>query len=156
MSLTKQTVMTFNPDTSVANELRQRLDGKDPCSAKNLALRNHNVVSAKPINAETAASTRPVKSIEHRNLKTLDWLDRFTSKPFSSIKFAAKVTIGKIVPTNCVYRACPTGSCGKKLLDPNDGTFKCEKCRQTFRSFKWMLKIKVTKFAECTFLYRSI
>jgi len=36
-----------------------------------------------------------------------------------------------------VYMMCPEDKCGKKVIDENNGTYRCEKCNKTHNSYKW-------------------
>jgi len=36
-----------------------------------------------------------------------------------------------------VYMMCPEERCGKKVVDENNGTYRCEKCNKTYNNFKW-------------------
>lgn len=49
------------------------------------------------------------------------------------------MSVGK----NPVYKCCPTEGCGKKLVDTQNGELKCEKCQQTFSTFKYRYKTDV-------------
>ncbi|XP_003381428.1 replication protein ADNA-binding subunit, partial [Trichinella spiralis] len=40
---------------------------------------------------------------------------------------------------NCMYPACPSPDCNKKIADLNTGLYRCEKCNKDFPSFKWRL-----------------
>jgi len=40
---------------------------------------------------------------------------------------------------NCLYKACPTPECNKKVIDNNDGTYRCEKCNRSYQNFKYRL-----------------
>uniref|UniRef100_A0A674P4S7 Replication protein A 70 kDa DNA-binding subunit n=1 Tax=Takifugu rubripes TaxID=31033 RepID=A0A674P4S7_TAKRU len=39
----------------------------------------------------------------------------------------------------CLYRACPSVDCNKKVLDQHNGWFRCEKCNREFPNFKYRL-----------------
>ncbi|CAF0927115.1 unnamed protein product [Adineta ricciae] len=36
-----------------------------------------------------------------------------------------------------VYMMCPEERCGKKVVDENNGSYRCEKCNKTYSNFKW-------------------
>ncbi|CAF1214168.1 unnamed protein product [Adineta steineri] len=36
-----------------------------------------------------------------------------------------------------VYMMCPEERCGKKVVDENNGSYRCEKCNKTYNNFKW-------------------
>ncbi|KAF5300828.1 hypothetical protein FQA39_LY10950 [Lamprigera yunnana] len=40
---------------------------------------------------------------------------------------------------NAFYKACPTDGCKKKLIDYNNGMYRCEKCDREFPNFKYLL-----------------
>jgi len=40
-----------------------------------------------------------------------------------------------------VYMMCPEEKCGKKVVDENNGTYRCEKCNKTHNNFKWAYMI---------------
>uniref|UniRef100_A0A8C6KEK4 Replication protein A subunit n=1 Tax=Nothobranchius furzeri TaxID=105023 RepID=A0A8C6KEK4_NOTFU len=40
---------------------------------------------------------------------------------------------------NCLYQACPTQDCNKKVVDQHNGMFRCEKCDKDFPNFKYRL-----------------
>ncbi|CAF3669774.1 unnamed protein product [Rotaria sp. Silwood1] len=48
-----------------------------------------------------------------------------------------KAIITVIKKDTAVYMMCPEERCGKKVVDENNGTFRCEKCNKTYNNFKW-------------------
>lgn len=42
-----------------------------------------------------------------------------------------------------VYKCCPIDGCGKKLLDTQNGDMKCEKCQQTYSTYKCRYKTDI-------------
>jgi len=38
---------------------------------------------------------------------------------------------------------CPEERCGKKVVDENNGTYRCEKCNKTYSNFKWSYMVSV-------------
>lgn len=44
---------------------------------------------------------------------------------------------------NCLYPACPQKECNKKVVDMNNGLYRCEKCNREYDSFQWRLMIQV-------------
>ncbi|ESO97542.1 hypothetical protein LOTGIDRAFT_208727 [Lottia gigantea] len=89
--------------------------------------------------------------------------DRFTSdnasgggggtnwKNFSQVKsenlgqsgkadfFTTKATIVYMKKENCMYQACPTDQCNKKVVDQGNGLYRCEKCSKEFPNYKWRM-----------------
>ncbi|XP_039303739.1 replication protein A 70 kDa DNA-binding subunit isoform X2 [Solenopsis invicta] len=53
--------------------------------------------------------------------------------------FTIVATIKQIRTENSPYRACPLESCKKKLIDQNNGTFRCEKCNKKYPNFTYRL-----------------
>ncbi|XP_077397199.1 replication protein A 70 kDa DNA-binding subunit isoform X2 [Festucalex cinctus] len=50
--------------------------------------------------------------------------------------------IGTIVylrKENCLYQACPSQECNKKVVDQQNGMFRCEKCDKEFPNYKYRL-----------------
>ncbi|XP_041979266.1 replication protein A 70 kDa DNA-binding subunit [Aricia agestis] len=45
---------------------------------------------------------------------------------------------------NAVYRACPADGCNKKLVDQENGLFRCEKCNRDYPNFKHRLLLAAT------------
>ncbi|KAJ8924906.1 hypothetical protein NQ315_001063 [Exocentrus adspersus] len=48
-------------------------------------------------------------------------------------------TILLIRSENAVYKACPTPECNKKVVDLENGMYRCEKCNREFPNFKYRL-----------------
>ncbi|XP_076832504.1 replication protein A 70 kDa DNA-binding subunit [Brachyhypopomus gauderio] len=61
--------------------------------------------------------------------------------------------IGTIVymrKENCLYQACPSKDCNKKVVDQHNGMFRCEKCDKEFPDFKYrlMLSANIADFGD--------
>ncbi|KAJ0063749.1 hypothetical protein NL108_006693, partial [Boleophthalmus pectinirostris] len=48
-------------------------------------------------------------------------------------------TIVYLRKENCLYQACPSQDCNKKVVDQQNGIFRCEKCDKEFPNFKYRL-----------------
>lgn len=48
---------------------------------------------------------------------------------------------------NCLYQACPSQDCNKKVVDQQNGMFRCEKCDKEFPNFKYRLILSVSDSA---------
>lgn len=68
------------------------------------------------------------------NLGSGDQADYYTTK-------ASVVLIRK---ENCLYSACPSDGCNKKVVDMNNGLYRCEKCNREYDSFNWRLMLSVS------------
>jgi replication factor A1 len=44
---------------------------------------------------------------------------------------------------NSMYMACPADTCNKKVVDQNDGEYRCEKCNKSYDKFKWRFVMSV-------------
>uniref|UniRef100_A0A4W5MHU8 Replication protein A subunit n=1 Tax=Hucho hucho TaxID=62062 RepID=A0A4W5MHU8_9TELE len=53
--------------------------------------------------------------------------------------FSSIATIVYIRKENCLYQACPSQDCSKKVVDQQNGMFRCEKCDKEFPNFKYRL-----------------
>ncbi|GFY04709.1 replication protein A 70 kDa DNA-binding subunit [Trichonephila clavipes] len=64
--------------------------------------------------------------------------------------FINKATIVMLRKENCMYMACPGEECNKKVIDMNNGIYRCEKCNREYSEFKWrlLLSASVADFTE--------
>jgi len=46
--------------------------------------------------------------------------------------------------TNAVYKACSAPDCNKKVIDQENGQYRCEKCNKDFSDFKYRLLVNVS------------
>lgn len=49
-----------------------------------------------------------------------------------------------IFSDNAVYKACPQDLCNKKVVDQENGLFRCEKCNREFPNYKYRLLLGVS------------
>lgn len=57
--------------------------------------------------------------------------------------FSSIATIVYIRKENCLYQACPSKDCNKKVVDQQNGMYRCEKCDKEFPDFKYRLMLSV-------------
>lgn len=57
--------------------------------------------------------------------------------------FSIKAIISALKRENCLYKACPTTECNKKLIELGVDSYRCEKCTKEFSNFKWRLMLQV-------------
>lgn len=57
--------------------------------------------------------------------------------------FSAKAYVLYAKKDNSMYMACPGENCNKKVIDQNDGTYRCEKCSKNYPNFKWRMILNV-------------
>ncbi|XP_056330104.1 replication protein A 70 kDa DNA-binding subunit isoform X2 [Danio aesculapii] len=64
--------------------------------------------------------------------------------------FSCIATIVYIRKENCLYQACPSKDCNKKVVDQQNGMFRCEKCDKEFPDFKYrlMLSANIADFGD--------
>lgn len=68
--------------------------------------------------------------------------------PFLSLQadyFTCIATIVYMRKENCLYQACPSKDCNKKVVDQHNGMFRCEKCDKEFPDFKYRLMLSVSQ-----------
>ncbi|PVD31676.1 hypothetical protein C0Q70_07094 [Pomacea canaliculata] len=53
--------------------------------------------------------------------------------------FTSKATVIFMKKDNCMYKACPTENCNKKMIDQGNGMYRCEKCQREFPNYKWRM-----------------
>lgn len=62
---------------------------------------------------------------------------------FQADYFTCIATIVFLRKENCLYQACPSQDCNKKVVDQQNGMFRCEKCDREFPNFKYRLILSV-------------
>lgn len=55
-----------------------------------------------------------------------------------------KAVVHMVKNTNALYKACPQQDCNKKVVDNENGVYRCEKCNTDFPNFKWRLLLNVS------------
>lgn len=70
--------------------------------------------------------------------------------------FSSVATVVYLRKENCMYQACPTQDCNKKVIDQQNGLYRCEKCDSEFPSFKYRMILSVSRMGRweslCCFL----
>lgn len=132
LSILGSTNMRINPmDLQEAHSLRGWYDnvGKDS-----------NVESLSGLRSDGGGcGYKTFFQMDHENLGMGDKADYFTSK----------ATVLYMKKDNCLYKACPTAECNKKVIDEGDGNYRCEKCNKTYPNFKYRLML-LTNLADFT------
>ncbi|XP_002730881.2 replication protein A 70 kDa DNA-binding subunit-like [Saccoglossus kowalevskii] len=64
--------------------------------------------------------------------------------------FSCKATVIFIKKDNCMYKACPSAECNKKVVENSDGSYRCEKCAKEYPDFKYrmLLVINTVDFGD--------
>lgn len=58
--------------------------------------------------------------------------------------FSCKGTVVFVKKENCLYKACPSSDCNKKVTEGSGGEYFCEKCNRTFPDFKYRMILSVS------------
>lgn len=64
--------------------------------------------------------------------------------PLQADYYTCIATIVYLRKENCLYQACPSQDCNKKVVDQQNGMFRCEKCDKEFPNFKYRLILSVS------------
>uniref|UniRef100_A0A182MBH5 Replication protein A subunit n=1 Tax=Anopheles culicifacies TaxID=139723 RepID=A0A182MBH5_9DIPT len=121
-------VMKLNPDIEMAHKVRGWFEngGRD--------------AAVSSVSARTGAGggglTTEWLSFQEANNRNLGAGD----KPDY---FQVKAMIHTIKSSNAVYKACPQTDCNKKVIDQENGQFRCEKCNADFPNFKYRLLVNM-------------
>ncbi|XP_034995364.1 replication protein A 70 kDa DNA-binding subunit [Zootoca vivipara] len=64
--------------------------------------------------------------------------------------FSCLATVVYLRKENCMYQACPSPDCNKKLVDLQNGLYRCEKCDRECSSFKYrmILQVNIADFQD--------
>ncbi|XP_035998883.1 replication protein A 70 kDa DNA-binding subunit [Fundulus heteroclitus] len=53
--------------------------------------------------------------------------------------FSCVATVVYMRKENCLYQACPSADCNKKVIDQENGYYRCGKCNREYPNFKYRL-----------------
>ncbi|XP_054989519.1 replication protein A 70 kDa DNA-binding subunit [Sorex araneus] len=135
LSVLSSSTVIVNPDIPEAYKLRgwfdsegQALDGVSISDLK----------SGGTVGSNTNWKT--LYEVKSENLGHGDKADYFSS--VATVVFLRK--------ENCMYQACPTADCNKKVIDQQNGLYRCEKCDREFPNFKYrmILSANIADFHE--------
>ncbi|KAM6932268.1 replication protein A 70 kDa DNA-binding subunit isoform 2-T2 [Lycodopsis pacificus] len=133
LSATFSSNMMINPDIPEAHKLRgwydeegHAMDGQSVTEAKGGGGGNTN--------------WKTLSDVKTENLGHGDKADYYT----------CIATIVYLRKENCLYQACPSQDCNKKVVDQHNGMFRCEKCDKEFPNFKYrlILSANVADYAD--------
>ncbi|KAK4190653.1 hypothetical protein QBC35DRAFT_377489 [Podospora australis] len=113
LSLLSSGTMSVNPDIPEAHHLKGWYDS----TGKNNTFATHS----------NLASTGAASGVQHE-VKTIHQVKEETMGLEDQTYFTVKATIVHIKQDPFSYPACRNEGCNKKVMDMNDGTWRCEKC----------------------------
>ncbi|XP_041656748.1 replication protein A 70 kDa DNA-binding subunit-like [Cheilinus undulatus] len=92
------------------------------------------------LNSQSLTETRSSGSGAKINWKSLsDIKDEHMGHGEKADYFSCVATVVYIRKENCLYQACPSDGCNKKVIDQQNGFYHCEKCNREFPNFKYRL-----------------
>ncbi|XP_066455787.1 replication protein A 70 kDa DNA-binding subunit isoform X2 [Eleutherodactylus coqui] len=131
--LSSSTVM-INPDIPEAFKLRGWFDSEGQ------VLEGSSISESRGGAGGANTNWKSLLEAKNENLGHGEKADYFTS--VATIVFLRK--------ENCLYKACPSQDCNKKVIDHQNGLFRCEKCNEEFPNFKYrlILSANISDFGE--------
>lgn len=92
------------------------------------------------VNSQSLTETRSAGTGLNINWKTLsDIKNEDMGHGEKAQYFSCVATVLYIRKENCLYQACPSADCNKKVIDQQNGLYRCEKCNKEFPNFKYRL-----------------
>jgi len=128
LSVGGATVMQINPDIPESFKLRGWFDNGG-CDGAFTELSNTGQMSGggSTGGGMTQSNWKTLDSLKLEQLGMHDKPDYITCKAI--VLYCKK--------DNSMYMACPTEGCNKKVVDQNDGQYRCEKCNKSSEDYKW-------------------
>lgn len=123
LSLLGSTVMQINPDIEEAHRLRGWYDSL-PSNAEFTSISARSDVGGNN-------QFLTIKGAQLAQLGSGDKADYYSM--YSHLIF--------VKSESALYKACPKPDCQKKVIDRNDGTYRCEKCNDETENFKYRLML---------------
>ncbi|TWW75009.1 Replication protein A 70 kDa DNA-binding subunit [Takifugu flavidus] len=126
-ALFSSTVMV-NPDIPEAFRLRAWYD------QGGYALASQSLSETKSGGSGMRMNWKTLSDVKNENMGHGEKADYFSC--VATLLYSRKDT--------CLYQACPSVDCNKKVLDQHNGWFRCEKCNREFPNFKYRLLLSVS------------
>lgn len=84
--------------------------------------------------------------VVNSELENIEYLEANGAHLLSQADYFSCVgTIVHLRKENCMYQACPSQDCNKKVIDQQNGLYRCEKCDREFPNFKYRMMLLVSK-----------
>ncbi|XP_076024942.1 replication protein A 70 kDa DNA-binding subunit-like isoform X2 [Genypterus blacodes] len=91
-------------------------------------------------NSQSLSDRRSTSSGSQMNWKTLSEVkDGNMGHGEKAEYFSCVATIVFMRKDSCLYQACPSADCNKKVVDLQNGRYRCEKCNREYPDFKYRL-----------------
>ncbi|XP_034556772.1 replication protein A 70 kDa DNA-binding subunit [Notolabrus celidotus] len=123
ISASFSSTLMINPDIPEAYKLRGWYDKEGH------AMEGQSVTEAKGGGGGGNTNWKTLSDVKTEHLGHGDKADYYT----------CIATIVYLRKENCLYQACSSQDCNKKVVDQQNGMFRCEKCDKEFPNFKYRL-----------------
>ncbi|XP_019952555.2 replication protein A 70 kDa DNA-binding subunit-like isoform X2 [Paralichthys olivaceus] len=121
-ALFSSTVMV-NPDIPEAFRLRAWYD------QGGFALKSQSLTNTRSASSGTKINWKTLSDVKNENMGHGEKADYFSC--VATLLYTRK--------ENCLYQACPSADCKKKVIDQQNGMYRCEKCNREFPNFQYRL-----------------
>ncbi|KAK2828256.1 hypothetical protein Q5P01_019290 [Channa striata] len=92
------------------------------------------------VDSQSLTETRSAGSGAKVNWKMLsDVKNEHMGQEEKAVYFSCVATVLYTRKENCLYQACPSADCNKKVIDQQNGLYHCDKCNRDFPNFKYRL-----------------
>ncbi|KAJ7416379.1 hypothetical protein WISP_71119 [Willisornis vidua] len=132
LSVLSSSTVVINPDSPEAFKLRGWFDSEGQL----LECTSISDVRGGPA-AGANANWKTLYEVKSENLGQGDKADYFSCVG----------TIVHLRKENSMYQACPSPECNKKVIDQQNGLYRCEKCDREFPNFKYRMMLLVSAWA---------
>lgn len=130
ISVSFSSTLQVNPDNPVSHELR----GWYETVGKDQAVRQ---MSSSQGGASMETPFKTFQEVKSANMQ---------DKPEY---FSSSGTVVFVKKDNCMYQACPSSDCNKKVIQESTSEYRCEKCDKLYPDFEYRLMLTV-KLADFT------
>ncbi|XP_046981582.1 replication protein A 70 kDa DNA-binding subunit [Schistocerca americana] len=128
-SVLMSSTLQVNPDIPEAHRLRGWYDSVGHSQ-------EHVNISAKQLGAAGSGGLTPWATL-------LEIRDKQMGSGEKADYCQTKATITTIRSENCMYMSCAGENCNKKVIDMNNGMYRCEKCNRDYPGFKYRFLMSV-------------
>ncbi|XP_058483963.1 replication protein A 70 kDa DNA-binding subunit-like [Solea solea] len=92
------------------------------------------------VESQSLTYTGSASSASRINWKTLsDVKNEQMGQEEKAEYFSCVATVVYTRKENCLYQACPSADCNRKVIEQPDGMYRCDKCNRQFPNFKYRL-----------------